>query len=63
MNQRKLENTLKETITTQHLWDAGKAVLTGKCVAVYVYIRKEKSQINNLTLHHKKKRKNKIKAK
>ena len=39
---------------TQILWDAAKAVLRGKFIAVQSYLRKqETSQINNLTLHLK----------
>ena len=39
---------------TQNLWDAAKAVLRGKFVAVQSYLKKqETSQINNLTLHLK----------
>ena len=38
----------------QNLWDATKAVLRGKFIAIQVYLRKqEKSQINNRTLHLK----------
>ena len=38
----------------QNLWDAAKAVLRGKFIAIQAYIKKqEKSQINNLTLHLK----------
>ena len=38
----------------QNLWDAAKAVLRGKFIAIQSYLRKqEKSQINNLTLHLK----------
>ena len=37
---------------TQNLWDAAKAVLRGKCIAIQSYLKKqETSQINNLTLH------------
>ena len=37
------------------LWDAAKAVLRGKFIAIQPYLKKqEKSQINNLTLHLKK---------
>ena len=40
--------------TTQNLWDAVKAVLRGRFIAIQAYLRKqEKSQINNLTLHLK----------
>ena len=36
----------------QNLWDAAKAVLRGKFIAIQAYLKKqEKSQINNLTLH------------
>ena len=39
---------------TQNLWDAAKAVLRGKFIAVQSYLKKqEKSQINNLTLYLK----------
>ena len=38
----------------QNLWDAAKAVLREKFIAMQDYLRKqEKSQINNLTLHVK----------
>ena len=39
---------------TQNLWDAVKAVLRGKFIAIQAYLKKqETSQINNLTLHLK----------
>ena len=39
---------------TQNLWDAAKAVLRGKFIAIQHHLKKqEKSQINNLTLHLK----------
>ena len=39
---------------TQNLWDAAKAVLRGKIIAIQSYLKKqEKSQISNLTLHLK----------
>ena len=39
---------------TQNLWDAAKAVLRGKFIAIQSHLEKqEKSQINNLTLHLK----------
>ena len=41
-------------MTTQNLWDAAKAVLTGSVIAIQSYLKKqEKSQINNLTLYLK----------
>ena len=40
--------------TTQNLWDAVKAVLRGKFIAIQSYLKKqEKHQIDNLTLHLK----------
>ena len=39
---------------TQNLWDATKAVLRGKFIAIQSYLKKqETSQINDLTLHLK----------
>ena len=38
--------------TTQNLWDAAKAVLRGKFIAIQSYFKKqEKPSIDNLTLH------------
>ena len=38
----------------QNLWDAAKAVLRGKFIAIQSYLKKqEKSQINNVTSHLK----------
>ena len=43
-----------ENMTTQNLWDAAKAVLTGKFIAIQSYLKKqEKHQIDDLTLHLK----------
>ena len=37
-------------MTTQNLWDAAKAVLRGKFIAIQSYLKKqEKHQIDNLT--------------
>ena len=39
---------------TQNLWDAVKAVLRGKLIAIQSYFKKqENSQVNNPTLHLK----------
>ena len=39
---------------TKNLWDAAKAVLRGKFIAIQSYVKKqETSQINNLNLHLK----------
>ena len=41
-------------MTTQNLWDAAKAVLRGKFIAIQSYPKKqEKHRIDNLTLHLK----------
>ena len=39
---------------TQNLWNAAKAVLRGKFIAILSYLKKqETSQVNHLTLHVK----------
>ena len=39
---------------TQNLWDAAKAVLRGKFIAIQSYLKKQgKHRINNLALHLK----------
>ena len=49
-----LETNDNENTMTQNLWDAAKAVLRGKFIAIQSYPKKqETSQINNLTLHLK----------
>ena len=49
-----LETNASEITMTQNLWDAAKAVLRGKFIAIQSYLKKqETSQINNLTLHLK----------
>ena len=49
-----LETNDNENTTTPNLWDATKAVLQGKFIAIQPYLKKqEKSQINNLTSHLK----------
>ena len=49
-----LERNYNENTMMQNLWDAAKAVLRGKFIAIQSYLKKqEKSQINNLTLHLK----------
>ena len=49
-----LETNDNENTTIQNLWDAAKAVLRGKFIAIQAYLKKQqKSQINNLTLHLK----------
>ena len=52
---KKLLETNDNENTTQNLWDAAKAVLRGKFIAVQSHLKKqEKHQIDNLTLHRKK---------
>ena len=49
-----LETNDNENGTIQNLWDAAKAVLRGKFIAIQAYLKKqEKFQIKNLTLHLK----------
>ena len=49
-----LETNDNENTTAQNLWDAAKAVLGGKIIAIQSYLKKkEKSQLNNLTLYLK----------
>ena len=49
-----LETNDNKNMTIQNLWDAAKAVLRGKFIAIQSHLKKqEKSQINNLTLHLK----------
>ena len=49
-----LETNDNENMTTQNLWDAAKAVLRGKFIAIQSYLKKqEKHQIYKLTLHLK----------
>ena len=52
-----------ETNDNENLWDAAKAVLRGKFIAIRSYLKKqEKSQINNLTLQLKQLEKEEQKA-
>ena len=49
-----METNENENTTVQNLWDAAKAVLRGKYIAIQAFLKKqEKSQIHNLTLHLK----------
>ena len=49
-----LETNDNENMTTQNLWEATKAVLRGKFIAIKFYLKKqEKHQIDNLSLHLK----------
>ena len=47
-----LETDDNEDTTTQNLWDAAKAVLRGKFMAIQAFLKKEEnSQMDNLTQH------------
>ena len=49
-----LETNENESIRIQNLWDAAKAVLRCKFIAIQSYLREqENSQINNLAIHLK----------
>ena len=49
-----LETNDNENSMIQNLWDAAKAVLRGKFIAIQSYLKKQQTaQINNLTLHLK----------
>ena len=48
----KRQKNKKQKTPLQNLWDAAKAILTGKLIAIQAHLRKQdKPQINNLTLH------------
>ena len=49
-----IEVNENEYMTVQNLWDAAKAVIRGKYIAIQAFLKKEeRSQIYNLTLHLK----------
>ena len=45
----------------QNLWDSVNAVLRGRSIAIQAYLKKQRNQINNLTLHLKKLEKEEMK--
>ena len=52
--KRFMETNENEDTTVQNLWDAAKAVLRGKYIAIQASIQKlERTQIQKLTLHIK----------
>ena len=62
LNNQEITEEIKKYLETndngntmiQNQWDAAKAVLTGKFIAIQSYLRKQQIfQINNLTLHLK----------
>ena len=49
-----LETNYNKNMTIENLWDAAKAVIRGKFIAIQSHHKtQEKSHINNLTLHLK----------
>ena len=49
-----MEVNENDNTTTQNLWDAAKAVIRGKYIAIQAFLKKEKrSQTHNLNLHLK----------
>ena len=49
-----METNENDDTTVQNLWDAAKAILRGKCIAIQTSIQKlERTQIQKLTLHIK----------
>ena len=44
-NQKIPRNNDNENMMTQNLWDAAKAVLTGKFIAIQSYLKKQKNLI------------------
>ena len=49
-----MEANKNDNITAQNLWDAAKAVIRGRYIAIQAFLKKEeRSQIHNLTLHLK----------
>ena len=49
-----IETNENENTTTQNTWDSVQAVLRGRFIAIQAYLKKkQKNQINNLTLHLK----------
>ena len=53
-----LDTNDNENMTAQNLWDAEKAVLRGKFIAIQSYLKKQgKHRIDSLILHLKKRRK------
>ena len=49
-----MEANDNDNTTTPNLWDAAKAVIRGKYIAIQAFLKKEeRSQIHNLTLYLK----------
>ena len=51
-SKKYLKTNDNEGTTSQNLWDAAKAVIRGKCIAIRAFLKKEeRSQIDILTHH------------
>ena len=62
--QKYLETNVNKNTTIQNLWEAAKAVLRRRLIAIQGCLRKqEKTQIKNITLHLKELEKEQTKAK
>ena len=49
--KKHMEVTENDNTTTQNFWDAAKAVIRGKYIAIQAFLKKEeRSQIHNVTL-------------
>ena len=48
-----LETNNNENTTTENLWDAAKAVLRGKFIAIHSYLKRQKKHQINKILHLK----------
>ena len=48
-----MEANENDNTTTQNLWDTAKAVIRGKYIPIQAFLKEERSQIHNLTLHLK----------
>ena len=44
-----LETNVNENMTTQNLWDAAKAILRGKFIAIQSYLKKQQNRQLNFT--------------
>ena len=54
IKKKNLETNENENMMIQNQWDVAKEILSGKFIAIKSYLgQKEKSQINNVTLHLK----------
>ena len=61
--KKNLETSENKRTVVQNSWDAAKAILRGKFIAIQSYLKQEKSQINNLTLYLKQLEKEQTKLK